>query len=54
MAVSVVDATGFELEGVPLLPVQVGRTDTHVTRLDEIPPAAGEHHTAQQLKWLDR
>ena len=29
-------------------------TADHVTRLDEIPPAAGEHHTAQQLKWLDR
>ncbi len=33
MAVSVVDATGFELEGVPPLPVQVGRTDTDVTTI---------------------
>jgi hypothetical protein len=33
VAVSVVDATGFELEGVPLLPVQVGRTDTDVTTI---------------------
>jgi len=37
VAVSVVDATGFELEGVPLLPVQVGRTDTHVTTILHIP-----------------
>ena len=29
-------------------------TADHVTRLDEIPPAAGEHHSAEQLKWLDR
>jgi hypothetical protein len=37
VAVSVVDATGFELEGVPLLPVQVGRTDTDVTTILHIP-----------------
>ena len=37
MAVSVVDATGFELDGVLLLPVQVGRADTDVTTILHIP-----------------
>jgi glyoxylase-like metal-dependent hydrolase (beta-lactamase superfamily II) len=36
VAVSVVDV-GFELEGVPLLPVEVGRTDTGVTTILHIP-----------------
>jgi aryl-alcohol dehydrogenase-like predicted oxidoreductase len=29
-------------------------TADHIRRLDELQPAAGEHHSAQQMKWLDR
>jgi glyoxylase-like metal-dependent hydrolase (beta-lactamase superfamily II) len=37
ITVSVVDATGFELEGVPLLPIEVGHTDTDDTTILHIP-----------------
>jgi glyoxylase-like metal-dependent hydrolase (beta-lactamase superfamily II) len=35
--VSVVDERGFELEGVPLLPVEVGHTDTDATTMLHVP-----------------
>jgi glyoxylase-like metal-dependent hydrolase (beta-lactamase superfamily II) len=35
--VCVVDADGFELEGVPLLPIEVGHTDTDATTMLHVP-----------------
>lgn len=29
-------------------------TSEQIARLDALPPAAGEHHSAAQLKWIDR
>ena len=37
LRVSVVDERGFELEGVPLLPVEVGHTDTDATTMLHVP-----------------
>jgi glyoxylase-like metal-dependent hydrolase (beta-lactamase superfamily II) len=37
LTVSVVDTTGFELEGIPLLPIEVGHTDTDATTMLHIP-----------------
>jgi glyoxylase-like metal-dependent hydrolase (beta-lactamase superfamily II) len=38
--VSVVDERGFELEGVALLPVEVGHTDTDATTMLHVPAAS--------------
>jgi glyoxylase-like metal-dependent hydrolase (beta-lactamase superfamily II) len=39
--VTVVDERGFELEGVLLVPVEVGHTDTEATTMHASPPARG-------------
>ena len=38
--VTVVDEGGFEIEGVPLLPVEVGHTDTDATTMLHVPEAS--------------